>query len=237
MRAHRPSKETMAVCTRCGAAATGNFCSTCGAALNRQPCPSCGATPEPGARFCNQCGSTLAAGGASAAAGGRAAAPGVAGAADTAVAEGVASVSAGGASSARASGRSESVADSGEPATVRRKGGGASKLRQPAGASAQSNLGLWVGAASLTGMVLILALPMLQQGEPGGGEPVSAPSPGTAGTTGPGGGAPPDLSQMTPAQAALQLFNRVMRASEGGNTAEVQRFLPMAIQAHEMARP
>jgi hypothetical protein len=42
---------------------------------------------------------------------------------------------------------------------------------------------------------------------------------------------------MTPAQAALQLFNRVMRASEGGNTAEVQRFLPMAIQAHEMARP
>jgi hypothetical protein len=45
------------------------------------------------------------------------------------------------------------------------------------------------------------------------------------------------LSQITPAQAALQLFNRVMRASEGGNTAEVQRFLPMAIQAHDMARP
>jgi tetratricopeptide (TPR) repeat protein len=89
-------------------------------------------------------------------------------------------------------------------------------------------------------MVLILALPMLQQGEPGGGETTTAPPPGAAGApgaTGPGGGAPPDLSTMTPASAALRLFNRVMTASEAGNNAEAQQFLPMAIQAHEMARP
>lgn len=42
----------------------------------------------------------------------------------------------------------------------------------------------------------------------------------------------PDLSQMTPRQAADCLFNRVMMASEQGNKAEALRFVPMAVQAY-----
>jgi tetratricopeptide (TPR) repeat protein len=42
---------------------------------------------------------------------------------------------------------------------------------------------------------------------------------------------------MTPRQAADRLFDRIMRASEAANTTEVQQFMPMAIAAHEQARP
>ncbi len=39
---------------------------------------------------------------------------------------------------------------------------------------------------------------------------------------------------MTPRQAADRLFNRVMAADERGDTAEVMRFAPMALQAYEL---
>ncbi len=45
-------------------------------------------------------------------------------------------------------------------------------------------------------------------------------------------GKPPDLSRMTPREAADRLFNRIMTASEQGNRAEAMRFVPMAIEAY-----
>lgn len=51
-------------CPRCGVSGEGNFCSSCGAALGTPQCASCGHEAQPGARFCNQCGGSLAAGGA-----------------------------------------------------------------------------------------------------------------------------------------------------------------------------
>jgi len=42
----------------------------------------------------------------------------------------------------------------------------------------------------------------------------------------------PDLASMSPRQAADRLFNRVMAASENGDTAEALRFAPMALQAY-----
>jgi len=42
----------------------------------------------------------------------------------------------------------------------------------------------------------------------------------------------PDLSTMTPREAADRLFNRVMSASETGNQEEANRFAPMAVQAY-----
>jgi hypothetical protein len=45
-------------------------------------------------------------------------------------------------------------------------------------------------------------------------------------------GQPPDLSSMTPRQAADRLFNRVMTANENGDSAEASRFAPMALQAY-----
>lgn len=75
----------------------------------------------------------------------------------------------------------------------------------------------------LLGLALIFALPLLRRDE---APPAAAPTDG-----------PPDLSAMTPRQAADRLFNRVMLANEQGSAAEAQQFLPMAIQAHDMARP
>jgi tetratricopeptide (TPR) repeat protein len=46
-------------------------------------------------------------------------------------------------------------------------------------------------------------------------------------------GQPPDLSTMTPREAADRLFNRVMMADEQGSRDEVAQFAPMAIAAYE----
>jgi tetratricopeptide (TPR) repeat protein len=46
-------------------------------------------------------------------------------------------------------------------------------------------------------------------------------------------GQPPDLSTMTPREAAIRLFNRVMMADEQGNADEVAQFAPMAIAAYD----
>jgi hypothetical protein len=46
-------------------------------------------------------------------------------------------------------------------------------------------------------------------------------------------GQPPDLSSMTPREAADRLFNRVMAAGENGDSAEALRFTPMALQAYD----
>jgi hypothetical protein len=43
-----------------------------------------------------------------------------------------------------------------------------------------------------------------------------------------------DLSQMSPAEQATRLFDRVMRAQESGDTGQVNFFAPMAVQAYQM---
>jgi hypothetical protein len=48
------------------------------------------------------------------------------------------------------------------------------------------------------------------------------------------GGQPPDLSSMTPADAAARLYDRVMSLHERGRADSVKMFAPMAIQAYEM---
>lgn len=58
------------------------------------------------------------------------------------------------------------------------------------------------------------------------------------------GGAPPgmgaagtDLRTMTPREQADRLFDRVMRAHEAGDTAQVNFFAPMAVQAYGLVGP
>ncbi|TVP44354.1 MAG: hypothetical protein EA350_11740 [Gemmatimonadales bacterium] len=64
---------------------------------------------------------------------------------------------------------------------------------------------------------------------------------GPAGPTAPAGALGPapniDLNTMTPADAAWRLFNRVAGALEQRDSVEVINFLPMALDAHEIARP
>lgn len=66
-----------------------------------------------------------------------------------------------------------------------------------------------------------------RQSPSAGAQPtVSALSPSTEGE------APPDLSSMSPRERFNRLYNRVMRAAQSGNEAEVSRFTPMALLAY-----
>ncbi|MEO7713392.1 MAG: hypothetical protein ABIV10_10795 [Gemmatimonadaceae bacterium] len=47
----------------------------------------------------------------------------------------------------------------------------------------------------------------------------------------------PDISQLTPAQRAERLYDRIMTEAEAGRTESVATFLPMAIAAYEMLAP
>ena len=61
-------------------------------------------------------------------------------------------------------------------------------------------------------------------GQPAGG--------GSSQLAGKPAGQPVDLSTMSPREAADRLFNRIMMASEQGDTGEALRFVPMALQAY-----
>ncbi len=91
----------------------------------------------------------------------------------------------------------------------------------------------WMAGALLLGLIMVIAYPVYGPNRSGAAPPVAA---GPAVST-PGTGAPPDLSSMTPREAADRLFNRVMTAVSANDDAEVQFSLPMAIAAHGLAEP
>lgn len=91
-----------------------------------------------------------------------------------------------------------------------------------------SNVAWWVAGALLVVVILALALPRLNEDS---GSPVPPPQQ----TGAPAGGI--DLASLTPREAADRLFNRVMTAVTQGDTAVAVQFLPMAVQAYDMARP
>jgi hypothetical protein len=47
----------------------------------------------------------------------------------------------------------------------------------------------------------------------------------------------PDISQLSPAQRAERLYDRIMNEAEAGRTESVQSFVPMAVAAYEMISP
>lgn len=104
-----------------------------------------------------------------------------------------------------------------------------------------ATLGWWAAGALMVILILLLVFPIINpedggpgQGSPmGGGQQPAAPFAGE----GQGGGAPPDISDLSPQEAADRLFNRVMRAAEAGDQGQVSMFMPMALQAYEAARP
>ena len=63
----------------------------------------------------------------------------------------------------------------------------------------------------------------------GPGAPPAAPIAGV--------GTPPDLSSMTPREAADRLFTRVMTAVSASDSVQAQTFVPMALSAYERAEP
>lgn len=163
---------TNVTCSRCGAAASGQFCSTCGSSLAALTCPSCAAPTVPGDRFCGRCGASL----------------------------------------------------TGDPSGVAAAAAG---VRSP-----DTRLPWLITSVTLVALLIVIAVPILIGDDDEGAATAAAPAGGA-----PMAGSPPDLSSMTPIEAADRLFERVMSAVELGDEATVQQFLPMALQAYEIARP
>jgi hypothetical protein len=78
--------------------------------------------------------------------------------------------------------------------------------------------------------VIILAV---RQPEPAPGNQSSAPLAGGASST----GRAPDISNLTPREAADRLYNRIAQASSSGDTGQVAFFGPMALQAYAQVTP
>ncbi len=84
----------------------------------------------------------------------------------------------------------------------------------------------WIVAGVAGFVTLVLLLVLLRR-------PAMPPAAASLGTAAVSGGAPPDLSTMTPLEQFDRLFDRVMRASEQGDTTTVASFMPMALQAYQ----
>jgi hypothetical protein len=196
-------------CPECGQDATGNFCQHCGASLGGRFCNQCGAKVAAGAKFCSECGTKVLGG-----------APGPRAPAAAAPARG----------STRTAARSGAAASGGAaPGAAPRPG----ERREAAAATVGGqNLPWWIAGAAMFGLIVVVGLQMVRPGP--GPVPTAGSSTGTAAS---GAGVPPDISQMSPIEAADRLFNRVMMSVSQGDSAAAQQFLPMAIGAYNRARP
>lgn len=191
-------------------------CPSCGAQASGNFCASCGTALE--SRFCTQCGAKVTGSGrfctqCGAEVGGAGGGGGGAG---------------GRGKGGKGGGAGRKTAASTAPAkTPVRTGASASRD------GGNANMGWWVAGAMMVVVILFMAWPIMN---PSAGTDPAAPNAPFAGG-GAGGAGTTDLSNMTPRQAADRLYNRVMAAAEQNDSAQVTMFLPMAIQAYDMARP
>jgi hypothetical protein len=217
-------------CPRCDADASGRFCGSCGATLAKQECGHCRTHVPPGHRYCSECGAEQGA----AAVVGRTPPDPVTLPTDPSVPL-----------SATTSPSDPTTAPpppGASPSTHLGKAEGDAVGHEATHSSSLEHKGWWIiGAAVLAGAVF-LAVPYVWTGwtDGGNGERMpmgavapAAPQGGVAGMA-LGGGTDVDLSSMTPREAADRLFNRVMTALGDGDTAEVESFLPMALDAYAM---
>jgi hypothetical protein len=107
-------------------------------------------------------------------------------------------------------------------------GGGGSPRRRSRVVTKGGDVSWWVAGSAMAVLATALAWNVLgNQSAP----PVGAAVPQPVVPVSPG------IAQATPRQTADQLFNRVMTASDNGDAATVEQFLPLALSAYEAARP
>jgi len=189
-------------------------CPECGEAATGNFCQNCGT--DLGGRFCNQCGEQIPAGSKFCAHCGAQLAPG-------AVHLGRSQFAAATAAADRST----------APADAVRVGGQRAQRREVAREVVTGqNLPWWIAGAAMFVLILFVGMSMVRPG-PGLVPTTSGPAPAAAA----GGGVAPDISNMSPIEAADRLFNRVMQATSAGDSAQAQGFLPMAIAAYQRARP
>lgn len=86
----------------------------------------------------------------------------------------------------------------------------------------------WIAIGIATMALVVAGVSFMERGNRAGA-PMASSSPQTS--TAPT--ASTDLSSMTPREAADRLFNRIMTASERGDSEEATRFAPMALAAYD----
>ena len=96
----------------------------------------------------------------------------------------------------------------------------------------RSERSAWIFAGTLSALLVALIVYNVVTQEPAPQIPNMANVGAAAGDTSAPAGAPPDISQLTPRERFDRLFNRIMQASEQGDTAQVRRFTPMALGAY-----
>jgi tetratricopeptide (TPR) repeat protein len=96
------------------------------------------------------------------------------------------------------------------------------------------NLPWWIAGVAMFGLIVFVGVQAVTPAGPG---PAGAQPQPVAPFAGGGTGQPPDLSTMTPREAADRLFDRVMRSVSAGDSTQAQSFLPMALGAYERAMP
>lgn len=95
------------------------------------------------------------------------------------------------------------------------------------------NLPWWIAGGAMFVLILFVGLSMVRPGPTAPPASTAQPAPAATG----GAGVAPDISSMSPIEAADRLFNRVMQSVSQGDSAQAQAFLPMAIAAYQRARP
>ena len=106
---------------------------------------------------------------------------------------------------------------------------------QPAGADAKasgSERSAWIVAGTLSVLLVAAIVWSVVTQEPEPQIPNMANAGAAAGDTTLRTAPAPDISQLTPRERFDRLFNRIMQAAEQGDTAQVQRFTPMALGAY-----
>jgi hypothetical protein len=98
--------------------------------------------------------------------------------------------------------------------------------------ASRSERSAWIVAGTLSALLVGVIIYTVVTEEPAPRIPDMANVGATAGDTTVQVGAAPDISQLTPRERFDRLFNRIMQAAEQGDTAQVQRFTPMALGAY-----
>ena len=91
--------------------------------------------------------------------------------------------------------------------------------------SFSSTLPWAIAGVALVALIALVAAQRFRQ---------TASSPGAASLQTNAAGQPPDISQLTPTEAAVRLYDRVMGAHQRGQQDTVAIFAPMAITAYQM---
>jgi hypothetical protein len=97
-----------------------------------------------------------------------------------------------------------------------------------------SNIVPWsIAGISLLAVIAFIAAQRFSGGNSASPQDAAPQQAEASAPAGAAAGQPPDISNLTPAEAAVRLYNRVMGQHERGKADSVQLFAPMAIAAYQ----